>query len=38
MYLLETAGHADVKLRGFADAAAPNNTVVWYPGELVAIQ
>lgn len=38
MYLLETAGHADVKLRGFADAAAPNNTVLWYPGEIVAIQ
>ncbi|SRR5713226_178189 len=38
MYLLETAGHADVKLRGFADAAAPNATVVWLPGELVLIQ
>jgi hypothetical protein len=38
MYLLETAGHADVKLRGFADAAAPNATVLWYPGELVQIQ
>jgi hypothetical protein len=38
MYLLETAGHADVKLRGFADAAAPNATVLWYPGEIVAIQ
>lgn len=37
-YLLETAGHADVKLRGFADAGAPNATVLWYPGELVAIQ
>jgi hypothetical protein len=37
-YLLETAGHADVKLRGFADAGAPNATVLWYPAELVQIQ
>lgn len=37
-YLLETVGHADVKLRGFADAATPNGTVLWYPGELVTIQ
>jgi hypothetical protein len=37
-YLLETAGHADVKLRGFADTGAPNGTVLWYPGELVTIQ
>jgi hypothetical protein len=38
MYMLETAGHADVKLRGFADAGAPNATVLWYPAELVKIQ
>ncbi len=37
-FLLETMGHADVKLRGFADAGAPNATVLWYPGELVDIQ
>jgi len=37
-YLLETEGHADVKLRGFADAGAPNATVLWYPAELVKIQ
>jgi hypothetical protein len=37
-YLLETAGHADVKLRGFADASAPNATVRYLPIELVGVR